>query len=99
MNTCSFTYVTLRTYLPCRATGVERTWEYLKKEFNREGDGLPDPRARYFETIGSGPQLFATDSASVYYHDQQKWYPYRSAYDIEYGTIEIPDNDQADETI
>ena len=97
MNTCSFSYVTLRTHLPCRATGVERTWEYLKREFNREGDGLPDPAARYFETVGSGPQLFATDATSVYYHDQQKWHQYRSAYDIEYGIIEIPNDDHIDE--
>lgn len=91
MNTCSFSYITLRTNLPCRATGVERTWEYLKAEFNREGDGLPYPEARYYETIGSGPQLFATSGNDVYYHDQQKWHQYKSAYDIEFSKMELPE--------
>ena len=91
MNTCSFTYVTLRTLLPCRATGLERSWEYLKREFNRQGEGLPDPSAKYFETITCGPQLFAvTGSSSVFYHDQGQWCKYKSAYDIEHGTISIP---------
>ncbi len=91
MNTCSFTYVTLRTYLPCRVTGIERTWDYLKNEFDRQGDGLPDPTARYFETMGVGPQLFAVADHSVYYHDQQKWFKYKSAFDIIFDTMEIPD--------
>ena len=91
MNTCSFTYVTLRTRLPCRATGVERTWEYLKHEFDREGDGLPDPTAKYFETLGPGPQLFAVANNSVYYHDQQQWFKYKSAFDIVHGIMEIPE--------
>lgn len=92
MNTCSFTYVTLRTSVPCRATGVERTWEYLKAEFDRQGDGLADPTAKYFETTTCGPQLFAVDgSSSVYYHDQGQWVKYRSAYDVEHGRIEIPE--------
>ena len=43
MNTCSFTYVPLRTLLPSRATGVERTWDYLKREFDRNSDGCYDP--------------------------------------------------------
>jgi hypothetical protein len=70
--------------------GVERTWVYLKSELEREGDGLSNPTARYFETIGPGPQLFAVDSSHVYYHDQQKWCRYKSAYDIVFGTIDIP---------
>ncbi|CAF3695544.1 unnamed protein product [Rotaria sp. Silwood1] len=52
--------------------GIERTWDYLKHEFDREGNGLPDPTARYFETIGPGPQLFAVVTPSVYYHDQRQ---------------------------
>ena len=91
MNTCSFSYVTIRTGLPCRATGIERTWEYLKHEFDREGDGLPDSTAKYFETLGAGPQLFAVVDNSVYYHDQQRWFKYKSAYDIVHGMMEIPD--------
>ncbi len=91
MNTCSFSYVTLSTKLPCRAMGIERTWEYLKNEFDREGDGLPDPTAKYFETIGAGPQLFAVVDQSVYYHDQQKWFKYKSAFDIVHDTMEVPE--------
>ncbi len=91
MNTCNFTYVTLRTNLPCRVMGIERTWEYLKSEFDREGDGLSDPTAKYFETIGQGPQLFAVVENSVYYHDQQQWFKYRSAFDIVHGTMEVPE--------
>jgi hypothetical protein len=91
MNTCSFTFVSLRTNLPCRVMGIERTWDYLKNEFDRQGDGLLDPIARYFETIGPGPQLFAVLPLCVYYHDQQQWFKYKSAYDIVFDTMAIPD--------
>jgi hypothetical protein len=91
MNTCSFTYITLHTRLPCRALGIERTWDYLKDEFGRQGDGLPDSTAKYFETVGPGPQLFAVVASSVYYHDNQRWFKYKSAYDIGYDTMDIPD--------
>ena len=80
MNTCSFIFFSLRNNLPCRVTGIERTWKYLKNEFDREGDGLPDPTAKYFETIGPGPQLFAVVISSVYYHDEQQWFKYKSAF-------------------
>lgn len=89
MNTCSFTFVSHRTGLPCRVTGIERTWDYLKGEFDREGDGLPDPEAKYFETIGAGPQIFGVAGPAVYYHDQQKWFKYKSAFDIVPGTMDI----------
>ncbi|CAM4841177.1 unnamed protein product [Rotaria magnacalcarata] len=77
MNTCSFTFISLRNNLPCRVMGIERTWDYLKNEFDREGNGLSDPTARYFETIGPGPQLFAVVYPSIYYHDQQQWFKYK----------------------
>ena len=89
MNTCSFTYVPFHTYLPCRATGVERTWDYLKIEFEQQGDGFSDPTARYFETIGPGPHLFGVVGLSIYYHDQLEWHKFRSAFDIVFGTMEI----------
>ena len=85
MKTCSFTYVAVRTGLPCRSTGVERTWEYLKEEFNRNGDALPD--ATYYETIGLGPQLFAVVNDRVYYHHDSKWVAYVTAAFLTYGTI------------
>lgn len=91
MDTCSFTFVSLRTNLPCRVMGVERTWEYLKNEFNRQGDALADPTAKYFETIGPGPQLFAVIVPFVYYHDNNQWFKYKSAYDIVFETIEVFD--------
>lgn len=91
MNTCSFSYVTLRQNLPCRAIGVERTWEYLKNEFDRQGEGLQDPTAKYFETIGQGPQLFAVTDQAVFYHDQQRWFKYKSAFNIVHDVMTIPD--------
>jgi hypothetical protein len=89
MNTCSFTFTSLRTRLPCRVLGVERTWEYLKEEFNRHSDGLPN--AKYNETRGLGPHLFAVVDDTVYYHDEEKWFPYISAINIEYGIMNIDD--------
>ena len=85
MNTCSFTFVSLRTGLPCRANGVERSWEHLKREFNRDSDGLPD--AKYYETIGHGPQLFAVVNDQVYYHHDNQWIPYVSACYVIHGTM------------
>ncbi|CAF3647705.1 unnamed protein product [Rotaria socialis] len=90
MNACSFTFISLRNKLPCRVMGIERTWDYLKNEFDRDGNGLSDPTARYFETIGPGPQLFAFVYPSVYYHDQQQWFKYKSSYDIIFDIIDIP---------
>ena len=72
--------------------GVERTWDYLKAEFERQGDGLSDPKAKYFENIGPGPQLFAVGSSYVYYHDHKKWCRYRTAYDVVFDTIDIPNS-------
>ncbi len=89
MNTCSFTFISSRTLLPCHVFGVERTWEYLKQEFDRRSDGLPD--AKYYETIGTGPQLFAVVGDLVYYHDEEKWFPYQTATNIEYGLMKIDD--------
>ncbi|CAF1468723.1 unnamed protein product [Adineta ricciae] len=87
--TCSFTYISNRTFQPRRVTGGERTWEYLKERFSRASEGLPDPSARYFETIGFGPFLFAVIGNDVFHHDREKWLHYESATNIEYGTIII----------
>ncbi|CAF1207553.1 unnamed protein product [Adineta steineri] len=89
MNTCSFIFTSIRTDLPCYVLGVERTWEYLKQEFNRNSDGLPN--AKYYETMGAGPQLFAVVGDTVYYHDEEQWFPYSSAINIVHGTINIDD--------
>ena len=89
MNTCSFTFVSLRNNLPCRVLGVERTSDELKKEFNRTGEELTEPSARYFETIGVGPQLFGVVQSSVFYHDDGKWFQYRSAFDLVFSRMEL----------
>ena len=87
MNTCAFTFISLRTSLPCRTFGIERTWNYLKEECDRHSDGLPD--AKYYETIGPGPQLFAVVGDTVYYHFNEKWFSYRTATDIQHGIMNI----------
>ena len=89
MNTCSFTFTSLRTNLLCHVIGVERTWEYLKQEFNRHSDGLSD--AKYYETMGAGPQLFAIVGDTVYYHDEEKWHPYVTATNVVYEIMDIDD--------
>ena len=91
VNTCSFTYVSLRSYLPQHVMGVERTWDYLKNEFYRDGDGLQGSGVRYFETITAGPQLFAVRTPHVFYHHDNQWHQYNSASDIVFGTMEIPE--------
>lgn len=70
---------------------MERTWEYLKNQFDRHSEGLPDPTAQYFETMGQGPQLFAVIYPDVYYHDQERWFKYRSAFDVVFDQMEISD--------
>ena len=85
MRTCSFIYIAVRTGLTCHTTGVERPWEYLKQEFNRNGDSLPD--ATYYETIGLGPQLFAVVNDQVYYQYDNEWVAYLSATSVTYGTM------------
>ena len=89
MNVCSFTFTSLRTKLPCRVTDVERTWEYLTQEFDRHSEGLPN--ARYFETMGAGPQLFAVVNERVYYHHEENWCVYHSAVDILHETMAVDD--------
>lgn len=89
MNTCSFTFISSRTRLPCGVYGVERTWDYLQREFDRQSEGLPG--ARYYETFGPGPLLFAVIDDTVYYHDQNQWFPYATASNISHGKIKIDD--------
>ncbi|CAF1514473.1 unnamed protein product [Didymodactylos carnosus] len=84
MNRCTFTFVSIRTLLPIRVTGVQRTWEYLKEEFNRKSDGVGN-NARYYETFGPGPKLFAVMGDKVYYRDAEEWVAYNSATDISYA--------------
>lgn len=76
---CTFSYVNLRRQYVV-ATGTEDTWDSLKatSQERRTSGGLAHG-ARYFRTIGQGPELFAIYAGSVYYHDQDRWSQYRSA--------------------
>lgn len=87
MDTCAFTFQGSHTNLWYRVLGIKRTWDYLKEAFNREGEGLPD--ARYYETMGPGPQLFAVIGEKVYYHDNNEWFQYSSATDVVHGTLSL----------
>lgn len=87
MNTCSFSFTGSRTEIFGHCIGVEQTWEYLKKEFNRVGDGLPN--AKYYETIGLGPLLFAVVGEQVYYHYRGEWIPYTSCCDVTFGVLDL----------
>ncbi|CAF4161108.1 unnamed protein product, partial [Rotaria magnacalcarata] len=63
------------------------TWEYLKEEFYRKGADIPD--AKYYETFGPGPKIFAVADNTVYYHHENVWIPYTSAFNISYGIMKI----------
>ena len=86
MNVCKFTFISLRTSLPCNVFGIERSWDYLKQEFNRTGDELHG--ARYFETIGPGPILFATVGDVIYYNFSDRWIPYASAVNVSFEIMD-----------
>lgn len=87
MNTCRFSYVQKNTALPVTAFGVERSWEQLQAEFDRQGPGYPG--AAYYKTISlKGPQLFAVvNNEWVLYHDAGQWHRYISATDIKLGRM------------
>ena len=89
MDTCQFSYISLKTNLPTTALGVERAWDSLKAEFNRSGPGIPG--ANYYKTISfSGPQLFAVvDKNRVFYHDCGEWHRYITATDVKFGQMNI----------
>ncbi|CAF1384506.1 unnamed protein product [Adineta ricciae] len=89
MNLCSYTFIVNRTKLLCRVTGVERTWDYLKKEFNIEAGELTG--ARYYETVHFGPTCFGVIDNKIYYFLENQWYPYKTAADIVYETINLDD--------
>ncbi|CAF1459123.1 unnamed protein product [Adineta steineri] len=88
MDTCQFTYVSLRDGIQRTALGVEQAWEVLCAKLHRDGPGLPNGK-HYFTISVDGPQLFAvdTESDSVYYHECGVWCCYVTARDIIIGTI------------
>ena len=88
MDTCQFSYISLRDSLKRTAVGVEQAWEVLCAKLNREGSGLPNG-THYFTISVEGPQLFAVDAdrIGVYYHECGVWCRYVTAHDISFGTI------------
>ena len=82
-NICQFTFVAQPSHVSVDVTGVERTWDFLKLEFDRHSDGLPIQAARYYQTLYAGPRLFGVDKNDVvYYHDQEKWIPFKTAKNV-----------------
>lgn len=88
MDTCQFTYFSLRDGVQRTAIGTEQAWEVLCVKCNRKGPGLPNG-THYFTISVDGPQLFAvnSDGTRVYYHDYGVWCPYITACDIIFGII------------
>jgi serine/threonine protein kinase len=57
--------------------GIETSWEWLKmfSRENRTSGGVPDfADARYFWTVGPGPELFAISGNKVFFHDHDMWF-------------------------
>ncbi len=90
MDTCRFTYISLRDGAQITAVGVEQAWEVLRAKLGRDGPGLPNG-THYFTISVEGPQLFAVnadaDRTNVYYHECGQWCRYITASDIIYGTM------------
>ncbi|CAF3923306.1 unnamed protein product [Adineta steineri] len=98
-NICSFTFIS-QAEIPVYVTGVQRSWNFLKLEFDRQSDGLPSPNARYYQTLYTGPKLFAVDDNDVvYYHDAEQWTPYSSASIIiySYDSDFVEDEDESND--
>ena len=89
METCEFSYIGIKTHLLITATGIEKSWDSLKEEFNISGPGIPG--ATYYKTISvQGPQLFAVlVGTRVFYHDNGRWHPYNTASDIKFGLMNM----------
>lgn len=86
METCKFSYIRLMNHQITTALGIERSWSDIKNEFGLSVEPLPD--AKYYKTISlEGPELFAVDSRScVFYHDNGKWFPYKTASNIQFSS-------------
>jgi hypothetical protein len=83
LETCEFTFTSLKDFQFVYVKGIESSWYDLKHKFNRQGDGY-NSIASYYEKISRrGPQLFAiVNQTAVFYHDKDEWYQYRSARNI-----------------
>jgi hypothetical protein len=91
MDTCEFSYISLKTNLPVTARGIEKSWDDLKVEFNRIGDGIPG--ATHYKTVSAqGPQLFAVlDENRVFYHDNGQWFRYITATNVKFSQTDDAD--------
>jgi hypothetical protein len=88
LEVCEFTFTSTVDYQFVYAKGIESSWYDLKRKFNRQGVEC-NPTASYYEKISRrGPQLFAiVNQTSVFYHDKDEWYKYRSAENIKCDII------------
>lgn len=85
-NICHFTFIAASSEATIHVTGVERSWDYLKLEFDRHSDGLFNKETKYYQTLYAGPRIFAVDDQNkVYYHEQEKWIEYISSRDVRYS--------------
>jgi serine/threonine protein kinase len=82
LKNCTFTYVSDKVQNQIAAFGIETTWEWVQKNSkeNRTSGGLELPGARYFWTVGPGPELFAVAGSNVFYHHNNKWIKYNTAF-------------------
>ena len=59
--------------------GFQTTWPWLvEKSFQPRGDSMP-VEAKYYKTVGPGPELFAIADGKVFYNNEMKWHMYKSA--------------------
>eukprot|EP01006_Ploeotia_vitrea_P061888 TRINITY_DN79478_c0_g1_i1.p1 TRINITY_DN79478_c0_g1~~TRINITY_DN79478_c0_g1_i1.p1 ORF type:complete len:173 (+),score=20.35 TRINITY_DN79478_c0_g1_i1:25-519(+) len=75
-------------------TGFEVVWELAKKVSKETRTSAGIPGARYFKSVGPGPEFFALQTAGglirAWYHDRDTWFPYKSARSIICGPKSRP---------
>jgi hypothetical protein len=85
---CEFNYIRETDYVMVHAKGIESSWYYLKRRFDRK-DPEMDRKASYYERDSvQGPELFAiVNGDSVFYHHENKWSQYKTAENIRCNII------------
>ncbi|UJR17015.1 hypothetical protein I4U23_003913 [Adineta vaga] len=68
---CTFVYNKQVTKVALFVTGVARSWNFLKEEFDRQSNCISEPNVRYYQTLYAGPRLFAVD--------KEQWHAYKTA--------------------
>jgi len=76
---CRFEYIPYSTKVRTTVDAFEASWDWLKQvsREKRTSDGV-GPGARYFKVVSRGPELFAIHDNQFYYHDNDKWIPFKS---------------------